>query len=99
MTIEEAIHYLTPIAESASLPNYKAALTLAIEALKADRWISVKDRLPEEIGYPPVICGHTTDIWTDAAVVNGGRQFIGSDGCEIFPTHWMPLPEPPKEDT
>lgn len=34
MTPEEAIKYLTPIVESASLPGYKAALGLALKALQ-----------------------------------------------------------------
>lgn len=34
MTREEAIEYLSPIAESAALPRYKEALMLAISALK-----------------------------------------------------------------
>lgn len=35
MTQKEAIDYLTPIAESARLENYAAALKLAIDALRA----------------------------------------------------------------
>lgn len=35
MTPEEAIKYLTPIVESASLPGYKAALGLALDALRS----------------------------------------------------------------
>lgn len=34
MTIQEAIDYLQPIAESAALPSYKEALGIAIAALK-----------------------------------------------------------------
>ena len=34
MTREEAIQYLSPIAESAALPRYKEALGMAIAALK-----------------------------------------------------------------
>ena len=58
-------------------------------------WISVKERLPEFIHYPPVICGHDEDGWTDVAIITGRRRWINSEGCEIYPTHWMPLPEPP----
>lgn len=36
MTPEEAIKYLTPIVESASLPGYKAALGLALDALRRE---------------------------------------------------------------
>lgn len=62
-----------------------------------DGWISVEDRLPKERHYPPVICGHINDDWTDAAIVTDIGKWINSEGCEIFPTHWMPLPQPPKE--
>ena len=57
MTKEEAIWYLQPIADSASLPRYAEALNMAIAALKEqdatdinvwNKWISVKDGLPEE---------------------------------------------------
>ena len=51
MTIEEAIAYLSPIAESASdKMRYGEALTVALDALRAQQWISVKDRLPEKTG-------------------------------------------------
>lgn len=50
MTREEAIWYLTPIAESASLERYKESLSMAISALREQeerRWIPVTDKLPE----------------------------------------------------
>lgn len=52
MTREEAIWYLTPIAESASLERYKEALSMAVAALREQeerRWIPVTERLPENI--------------------------------------------------
>ncbi len=61
-------------------------------------WIPVSERLPEERHYPPVICCHTSDHWTDAAIVTDAGAFINGEGCEIYPTHWKPLPEPYKED-
>lgn len=55
-------------------------------------WISVKDRLPEP--------------WTEVLVWRGPEYPIVSSEvtstglwCHFFNiTHWMPLPEPPKED-
>ena len=55
-------------------------------------WISVKDRLPEP--------------WTEVLVWRGSEYPIVSSEvtstglwCHFFNiTHWMPLPEPPKED-
>ena len=55
------------------------------------KWISVKDRLPTEYG----------DYWVYRAKCNKmhKRVWNGSwwayDGNSI--THWMPLPDPPKD--
>ena len=57
-------------------------------------WISVKDRLPNKSQADEYI------------VVNGGKVEFAMylDGMWITPlrvkqiTHWMPFPEPPKED-
>jgi len=69
-----------------------------IERLKGEReWISVKDRLPE--------------IWKDYLVTDGGACMVAefmieSQEWNFFGiswwsnghvTHWMPLPEPPKQ--
>ena len=85
--------------------------TAAIELLKALRWISVKDRLPEVVGsyiiagkqrYP----GEPWEYFTDVAESHGSyiddfwdtfNDWI--EGQETHVTHWMPLPEPPKEGT
>ena len=54
-------------------------------------WISVKDRLPEKYGHYLVIRDNgfmSVDTWTR-------HSHWGKAVCKI--THWMPLPEPPKE--
>lgn len=51
--VDEAIHYLAPIYDSAQLDGYKRNLGTALAALRAEQerqWISVEDRLPE---HPP----------------------------------------------
>ncbi len=56
-------------------------------------WISVKDRLPEKYGHYLVIRDNgfmSVDTWTR-------HSHWGKAVCKI--THWMPLPEPPKEVT
>ena len=67
-----------------------------------NEWISVKDRLPEYkknvfLHIPkytgrPVREGHLSS--TDGA----GHKWVGADGYIYSDTtHWMPLPEPPKD--
>ena len=60
-------------------------------------WISVEDRLPmigEEVlmtnGVMTAVGGITVDIhWYIAAIPPGVNE-------DVYVTHWMPLPEPPK---
>lgn len=92
MTREEAIWYLTQIAESASLERYKEALSMAVAALREQeerRWIPVTERLPD-IGKDVLIYSKEDGVDVD---YYGGDMF---GYCNV--THWMPLPEPPKED-
>lgn len=60
-------------------------------------WISVKDKLPEEDDLYNVYCkdGSMAYAWFVK-----DRWFI--DCCECgdgYVTHWMPLPEPPREES
>ncbi len=67
-------------------------------------WISIKDRLPEEVKLVLVSNNeskHKEDHWVCCGQINysGGwfNQFQDSiSDIQIYPTHWMPLPEPPK---
>lgn len=69
-------------------------------------WISVKDRLPEEGDYVlGIVSGHNgiikfTDAWMlvhyDADEKEWWADEYDIEGCSV--THWMPIPEPPKED-
>lgn len=60
-------------------------------------WISTKDRLPEEDGEVlAVLFGRVYMVWHLAIT----KQFETPSGMvwgidDV--THWMPLPEPPKE--
>lgn len=75
---------------------------------KAPQWISVEDRMPDTVP-----CNAGTE-YSEAVIVwtNGNKAMIAVyDGidwicpCDFWEawgeeiTHWMPLPEPPKEDT
>lgn len=58
------------------------------------KWISVKERLPEK--DEEVLCFFVyPDLTTMCQnVYYGGGRWLGEGN---FVTHWMPLPEPPKE--
>lgn len=72
------------------------------------QWISVKDRLPEKNGQYIVFgCSDAMKkflpdcipIWIcDYSERNGGWYSIEMNRTIDYITHWMPLPEPPKED-
>lgn len=64
----------------------------SVDPHKHGRWISVKDRLPEEKTRVLVFVPHSSiKIDTDRIV---GRIWVRWNG---HITYWMPLPEPPKE--
>lgn len=85
----------------------EAAPTIDPESLRP-QWISVKDRLPEQCGIGCLLCA--TNCYGQQRVFEGftgymeGGKFqwhtnlkdVDLDVWNI--THWMPLPEPPKED-
>lgn len=78
---------------------------IVADAQVMNQWISVKDRLPDksceclgivdgevtEVSYSPK-CKELICVWS----------MCDADGSKPLPddavTHWMPLPEPPKED-
>lgn len=74
-------------------------------------WISVNDRLPESNGQYFVCCNDEgcssgEGIWYEKDVVVCAEYYDGTwtwyEGTQEYDlygivTHWMPLPEPPKE--
>ena len=77
-------------------------------------WISVKDRLPEiefednqhqaSIMVLATTCGGILFGYFYIYKYNGTWEFVSYDEDMDFDrcvtvTHWMPLPEPPKEDS
>lgn len=66
-------------------------------------WISVKERLPEKGGCYLVHQMNPrfkTSFIQHARYSENQRKWLGAQAlCSLnFVTHWMPLPEPPKED-
>lgn len=74
-------------------------------------WISVKDRLPDERDTYIVYTDDTSEnvsepIWSKEVVLTAEfdeygwswREGVNDYDITNFVTHWMPLPEPPKED-
>lgn len=56
------------------------------------KWISVKDRLPKDNGHYLVWCGYSCEI---AFYMDWCNEWNVKNRNPI--THWMPLPEPPKD--
>lgn len=103
------------VEKALSMPVYegKSITEWAAIGMKAQRWISVKDRLPEKRGFYLVYCYmHSNKVVGFAPVLedvdmfdfagvkeSGWYEYDGETGYYEFMgvTHWMPLPEPPKE--
>lgn len=69
------------------------------------RWISVEERLPEDCKHVLVfmrrnfIVGWSIDYWhIDTDWLDDGNWSKHPAGGYYNITHWMPLPEPPKEE-
>lgn len=64
--------------------------------IKSEKWISTKDRLPNNNEFYLVVrVGYTPHI---AMYARSTFQWFADDGNTCLPTHWMPLPEPPLND-
>lgn len=77
------------------------AISMAIKALEAQRWIPVSERLPEKrtsILVYHSISGLTDEAWFFKHI----RHPLHEDDIDVQDqywsdvTHWMPLPEPPQ---
>lgn len=74
-----------------------AAIDLINNPSMLPKWISVKDRLPEE--EKEVLCylGNSIAKLMVVAFRRCGEWYFDGWPCPTV-THWMPLPKPPKED-
>lgn len=74
------------------------ALAMAISALEKTKWISVKDRLPEEnvnciVRYQHAYCDND-GYWAIGMCFHDGNKFRFNPAYKV--THWQYLPQPPK---
>ena len=75
----------------ALMSENRALYDSALDNLERDRWISVEERLPEE--------DKTVLTWGKQGVILLDWRHDNKWCCFGEVTHWMPLPEPPKEET
>ena len=72
---------------------------LIANGVTVQKWISVDDGLPEDIGYYLVVYrdkyNGSTSIALDNYVKCGAGEWWASEFTRNI-THWMPLPRPPK---
>lgn len=80
-----------------------SAMREAVELMKATpEWISVKDRLPERRkgkhnDIAPCLCYRPICGTVDIAYYSDTLDKWFCRGLEAKVTHWMPLPDPPKD--
>ena len=110
--ISNAIDAIFPIPPSGRGRKYEQALMATgfgcgvkwADAHPKSPWISVKDDLP--CNHEELICENGSDTKRVIVIESGGYHFdlmtLSNNGkwkwlYSFHPTHWMPIPEPPKE--
>lgn len=95
MKFEEIIYGLRNAKEFPE--HYEEVSELAIDLLERTRWIPVSERLPEIETEVIVFSGLL--MWIAFLTKEKVWEIVGHDETydQSLVTHWMPLPEPPKE--
>ena len=103
-TLAEIEYYNGFAGKTAAVQAVSDACVLAVAALREHgerRWIPVTERLPEK-NDQWVLClcvsGAIEVLKFDYTMWNWDAQYPGRCYMENYVTHWMPLPEPPKEN-
>ena len=103
MGLREAIEKLTYLT-AFMLPEDVIDVDTVLQALERTRWIPVSERLPDEKDWYHRKASNeyfinvlrNNDDPDVYSMIN--RSNFNYDFCEdAYITHWMPLPEPPKE--
>ena len=66
------------------------------EEVQQMRWIPVEERLPKPQENPVIACDYTGVCLAWYSSTMGWQYRTGLSGVDI--THWMHLPQPPKEE-
>lgn len=69
---------------------------LTPEEVQKMQWIPVEERLPKPQENPVIACDYTGVCLAWYSPTMGWQYRTGLSGVDI--THWMPLPQPPKEE-
>jgi len=97
--LEESIKHGVERALNKPIHEGLSVLDWAKIGMNGPRWISVKDRLPE-VGKVVLAFGTrsaTTGMFQGVGTRNDLWWWKGHTIKHV--SHWMPLPEPPKEET
>ena len=104
MTIDRAIEILDPEHREhyESIDPVNEACRMGMEALERTRWIPCSERLPEKAGFYLVATPRGIEIMEFSSGDKRYREtpcFVSEVLGKVsgYVTHWMPLPELPKE--
>lgn len=78
--------------------EWKNALSLSNGGIGLVNWVSVKDNLPHD--HEEYLLFKKEENFCYIGHIDINKNWFDADGCTLEGiTHWMPLPNPPKEET